>query len=76
MNRKALPRAACGAKVISPYEAPIEIGAQSQRLCHVLSQKTVDCTHISAGLIVMPPHKVARPHLHQEHEMVLVIIEG
>jgi uncharacterized RmlC-like cupin family protein len=52
------------------------MGAQSQRLCHVLSKKTVDCTRISAGLIVMPPHKVARPHLHQAHEMVLFILEG
>jgi uncharacterized RmlC-like cupin family protein len=76
MNRKELPRQACGAKVLSPYESTIEIGAQAQRLCHVLSKKTVDCRHISAGLIVMPPHKVARPHLHQAHEMVLFIVEG
>jgi len=76
MHLPALPREACGAKVISPYESTIEMGAQAQALCHVISKKTVACTHISAGLIVMPPHKVARPHMHQEHEMVLFILEG
>ena len=76
MHLPALPREACGAKVLSPYESTIEMGAQSQALCHVISKKTVACTQISAGLIVMPPHKVARPHLHQAHEMVLFILEG
>jgi hypothetical protein len=56
MHLPALPREACGAKVISPYESTIEMGAQSQQLCHVISQKTVACTQISAGLIVMPPY--------------------
>src|SRR5262245_36573492 len=76
MHRPALPREACGAKVLSPYESTIEMGAQSQALCHVISTKTVDCTQISAGLIGMPPHNVARPHLQQAHEMVLFILEG
>lgn len=76
MDLKQLQRKACGACVISPYESKIEIGAQSQRLSRAIADDTAGCERISAGLILMPPKKVARPHIHKNNEIILFVVEG
>jgi uncharacterized RmlC-like cupin family protein len=76
MNLDKLPRKQQGACVISPYEAKIEVGAQSQRLSRAMADDTAGCQHISGGLIIMPPKKIARPHIHKDNEIVLFIVEG
>jgi uncharacterized RmlC-like cupin family protein len=76
MDLKHIHRTKCGAYVISPYESKIEIGAQKQRLSRVMANDTAGCTKISGGLIIMPPKKVARPHIHKDNEIVLFIAEG
>ena len=76
MDLKHLPRKAAGGCVISPYESKIEIGAQSQRLSRAMANDTAGCSNISGGLIIMPPKKIARPHIHKDNEIVLFIVEG
>jgi|GEM_PF-1839602 len=76
MDLKHLPRKAAGASTFSPYESKIEIGAHNQRLSHVLAQDTAGCQGISAGLIVMPPKKMAKAHIHKNNEIVLFVLEG
>ncbi len=41
-----------------------------------MAQDTAGCSHISGGLIIMPPKKIARPHIHKDNEIVLFIVEG
>ena len=76
MDLKHLPREAAGGCVISPYDSKIEVGPQHQRISRAVANDTAGTSRISGGLIIMPPGKISRPHIHKDNEIVLFIVEG
>jgi uncharacterized RmlC-like cupin family protein len=63
-------------KVISTRTGEVTIGPQSQRLIPSITQALCGAEHISAGFLVMPPGKVAKPHIHRDNELIIFFLEG
>jgi uncharacterized RmlC-like cupin family protein len=62
--------------VASTHKAKLVHGPQSQRLIVGAAEELCGCEAISAGVVWMPPSKVAKPHLHQHNELINFLIEG
>ena len=62
--------------LISIADGETSYGPQGQRIITVASNELCGSEHMSAGLVVMPPLKVARVHMHYVHESILFFTEG
>lgn len=64
------PRAA------SVADCKMIFGAQSQRLIPIITDSMCEVESLSAGLVVMAPLKIAKPHIHHHTESILYFTEG
>jgi uncharacterized RmlC-like cupin family protein len=62
--------------VTSPYSTKSIFGPQGQRLMPMITQELCGTTGLSAGMVFMPPGRIARPHYHVKTDMIVVVIEG
>jgi|GEM_PF-2833870 len=60
----------------SPYRSQAIFGAQGQQLIPTIKQDLCGTTGLSACVVVMPPGRIARPHLHAYSDIIVVVIEG
>lgn len=63
-------------KAMSIEDDKMIFGVQSQRLIPVVTNDVCDTEAISAGLVVMKPLKIAKPHIHRHTESILYFTEG
>jgi uncharacterized RmlC-like cupin family protein len=63
-------------QLTSPSQGQSVQGVQSQHLVQGITNEMCGCEHISAGVVVMPPSKVARPHIHKDNELIIFFMEG
>lgn len=57
-------------------DSQMVFGVQAQRLIPIIHSGMCDTGALSAGLVVMKPLKVARPHIHRHCESILYFTEG
>lgn len=62
--------------VSSIRSAALAAGRQGQQFIAAVSGARCGSQTISAGLVVMPPGAMARPHRHDASESVIFIVEG
>ncbi|HEX4662581.1 MAG TPA: cupin domain-containing protein [Candidatus Saccharimonadales bacterium] len=63
-------------KVISAQEATAGMGPQNQLLSPTITNSMCGSEHISSGFLVMPPARVAKPHIHRHNELIIFFLEG
>ena len=51
-------------------------GKQGLSYFHGISAESVGATRLCMHLVVIPPGVVARPHLHEDHETAIYVLEG
>ncbi len=77
MAQKQLPKPTKKTlKVAHIQDSTIVFGPQGQRLIPVIHDGMCDTETVSAGLVVMSPLKVAKPHFHPHTESILYFAEG
>jgi uncharacterized RmlC-like cupin family protein len=57
-------------------DSQMVFGPQAQRLIPIIHNGMCDTEALSAGLVIMKPLKVARPHIHRHCESILYFSEG
>jgi len=60
----------------SPYKVKSFFGAQGQRLMPTITQEMCGSTGLSACMVYMPPGRIAKPHLHERNDIIVIVIEG
>lgn len=60
----------------SPYRSTTIVGPQGQRLIPTVTQEMCGCTGLSACLVLMPPGRSARPHVHARSDIIVMVLEG
>jgi uncharacterized RmlC-like cupin family protein len=63
-------------KVTSLHDLPEEHGPQNQWLIPVINNQICGSSHIAAGLVMMPPLRTAKPHIHKNNELIIFFTEG
>ncbi|MFI6314962.1 cupin domain-containing protein [Nocardia fusca] len=64
------------ARVVSATDIQEVVGPQNQFLVPCVTSETCGAEAISAGLVNMPPGKVARAHYHAHSETIVVCTRG
>lgn len=62
--------------VVSPQMVPPVVGPQGQKLYSCVTAANSAATGISAGMVVMPPGGISRPHLHAHSEIIVCCVVG
>jgi len=76
MAHKQLAKPTKSLKVGNVQDSAMIYGPQGQRLIPVIHNDICQAETMSAGLVVMDPLKVARPHYHRHTESILYFAEG
>ncbi|MGI8312195.1 cupin domain-containing protein [Saccharopolyspora hattusasensis] len=62
--------------VVSPRMVSPVVGPQGQELYSCVTAANSGATGISAGMVVMPPGGISRPHLHAHSEIIVCCVAG
>ena len=62
--------------VVAAEASAAALGPQGQMLTPTITNLVCGSRHISAGFLMMPPARVAKPHLHKDNELIIFFIEG
>jgi uncharacterized RmlC-like cupin family protein len=63
-------------RVVSPVAVTPTLGPQGQQLLPCITADACGAVGISAGMVVMPPGRWSRPHLHAHSEIVVCCVTG
>ncbi|HSX33750.1 MAG TPA: cupin domain-containing protein [Candidatus Saccharimonadales bacterium] len=76
--KQAAKKASAPKRVVvgSPYRSQAIFGPQGQRLIPTITQEMCGSTGLSACVVYMPPGRMARPHLHEHNDIIVIVIEG
>lgn len=55
--------------------API-LGSQGQKLIPTITQENCGSDALSACTVVMPPGKTSKAHLHEDNDIIVIVVEG
>lgn len=75
-NKKTIKKSNDRWRLITLAEAASERGPQDQLLFPVVNTALAGSRQLSTGMVFMPPSKVSRLHLHEDHEIIIVVLEG
>lgn len=76
MKKKDLSNHIKTVKVVSTAEIAASTGPQGQLLLSTITNSVCGSEHIAAGYLVMPPARVAKPHMHKDNELIIFFLEG
>lgn len=62
--------------VISPWTVNPNVGPQGQKLYACVTADACGAAGLSAGMVVMPPGGLSRPHLHAHTEIIVCCVVG
>lgn len=64
------------ARVLSVHELSFKLGPQNQMLIPTITTESCGTNAIGSGFLVMPPSRVAKPHIHAHSELIIFFLEG
>lgn len=64
------------AGVVTLKDADAQVSPQGQKLIVHVNNKSIGSHGIASCVVVMPPGARAKAHLHNEHELIVVCVEG
>lgn len=76
MVEKMAARPAKSVKVGSHLTSEPILSPQGQKLIPTITQDFCGAKGLSACMVVMPPGKTSKAHLHKNNEIIVIVIEG
>lgn len=76
MGHKLLTNTKKQVYVVSTQDIAAGLGPQNQLLMPTITNSVCGCEHIGSGFLVMPPARVAKPHMHEYSELIIFFLEG
>jgi uncharacterized RmlC-like cupin family protein len=64
------------ARVVTVQDLAFNLGPQNQMLIPSIITETCGTKAIGSGFLVMPPARVAKPHIHAHSELIIFFLEG